>query len=52
MFVDLFLLASATKARRIFVCRFIIEYSSLRDFDPYQVIIIIGLFFYMRIFER
>jgi hypothetical protein len=34
MFVDLFLLASPTKAKDI-VCRFIIEYSSLRDFDPY-----------------
>jgi hypothetical protein len=32
------------------VFRFIIEYSSLRDFGPPYVII--GLFFYMRTFER
>jgi len=34
------------------VLRFIIEYSSLRDFGPLGNNIILGLYFYMRIFKK
>ncbi len=44
------LLALAYQGKDIIVFRFIIEYSSLRDFGPF--VIIIGLFFIWGFFER